>query len=157
VFGLMAVGALFAVGAAQAEVRAVSLKKASDTMFTTTLPVSDSVTGVLNQRVLVDGWALIDQEKCVQIGAPQFFKMSHTDSNGTWQMYTIRRVLGDGACAGQSFYFSAISFTQTGGTSGSTYNVNLRAAFTAVQKLYREELGSGRRVAITDHIAVTLQ
>ena len=156
VFGLMAAGALFAVGAAQAGASLVSMKHGAMPNFATKAFVSDSGSGVLNTPVNIDGWGFIDQVKCVQIGVPQPFVVPTSDKYGTWSSMLESSTLGSGACPGVSFMFSAITYTETTSVPGAVDNKRMAALTTAIQKKYRHSFGLGRHAKIVDFVSVTI-
>jgi hypothetical protein len=165
--GLVTAGAVLAVGAAQAEVALLSLKKdamhGAPSLFKHVqpnhafkAPVEDFATGIKGTPVEVDGWAFIDQTKCVQIGVPEPFAVPTDDPNGTWSSTLIQSTLGSGACPGVMFTFSDITFTQTGGKSGALDKQLMAARTTSIQKYYRRLFGLPSRAKIVDKVFVTL-
>jgi hypothetical protein len=167
-FGVAAVGALFAVGAAQAEVRLVSLKH--DAMHGSVpvfkylstsglkVPVSDAATVSKGVATPIDGWAFIDQSNCVQIGTPAPFTVPTDDRHGTWSSAIESAQLGDGSCPGINFNFSSITFTWTGhGSSGMTDTKRMPAVSSGISKYYRLHYGLSRKSIIVDTVTITLQ
>ncbi len=114
-------------------------------------PVSDAASGALNQTVVVDGWAFIDQTACVQIGVPGIFTLPTTDPNGTWSSTQIQGALGNGACAGTVFTFATVAFTWTNAHAavGKTDFAKGIDKTTMVPLRY----GIGRKGSIVDHVA----
>ena len=156
VFGLMAAGALFAVGAAQAEVKLVSLKHGAMPNFAEKAFVSDSGSGEMGVPVTIDGWAFIDQTNCVQIGVPAPFVVPTNDRHGTWSSAMESAHLGSGACPDTEFQFSAITFTETRGPAGATDNQRMSALTISIQKKYRFQFGLTRHAKIVDFVSVSL-
>lgn len=167
-FGLAAVGCLAAAaGVAQAagkpDVRLLSTdNKAIHRDISiykyvrpdkTNFPVTDSNSGFLREDVFIDGWALIDQTNCVQVGDPGLFALPTDDQNGVWSSALITAQLGSGACPGVDFTFSGISFkwTKKHAPVGRKDVSVGKAAFTHIPKSY----GLGRRAVITDTITFT--
>lgn len=119
------------------------------------LPVSNSASGSLNQMVNVDGWALIDQSACTQIGTPHPFMPPKHEHNGTFTLTLVQSVLGNGNCPGTMFTFSNIAYTWTNAnaTSGAQDIKKLRALYSHVPAKY----GLGSKVIIADFVTFTLQ
>lgn len=168
VFGLAAFGALLAVGVAQAAPRLVSVKKdamhGAPPLFRSLgvnpnvvpkLPVSDSVTATPGVETFIDGWALIDESACQQLGIQQPFVV-HPDKKDKlmYRSDLITAALGDGACAGQEFTFSALYVTwPAGGRAGATHSNHFTEVTTHIKP---NNFGLPQRAGIVDFVQVTL-
>ncbi len=116
-------------------------------------PVSDSASGNLNQTVVVDGWAFIDQTNCVQIGVPGIFNLPTGDPNGTWSSTQEQAVLGNGGCPGQMFTFSTVAFTWTNAHAAVGKTDTAKGVDKTVMIPLR--YGIGRKGSIVDFVAFT--
>lgn len=160
---LLAVGGAQAAGGARPDVRLLSTdNKAVDRGIpvykfvrpdNTNFPVTDAGSGALRETMFVDGWALIDQANCKQLGDPGLFALPADDQNGVWSSALITAKLGDGACPATDFVFSTLSFKWTKKhTPVGRKDVSIgKAVFTHLPKIY----GLGRRAVITDTVTFT--
>lgn len=165
--GLGAAGCLLAVGAAQAQASGV---RPEIRLFSTDnkpihrdigvyryvhpdhtqFPVTDTSSGKLHQLVFIDGWALVDETNCLQLGTPGLFSLPDEEREGTWSNGIISAPLGSGACPGVNFNFSSISFRwhEKRSPRGSIEIETMTSVITGIPKIY----GLGSTVKLVDTV-----
>jgi hypothetical protein len=159
--GLVAVGAVLAAGAVQAQPQLVSLKHGLQTQASLfkylgvhpnllKVPVSDSVTVPGNVTTVIDAWTFADFSSCQELGMPGLFGKGEKDDK---IVYTFEIVTVDVGCG--PWTFSQISADWMGkGHSGSVHYNH----FTETQKgIPHNVFGLPHKADIFDSVTLTHQ
>ena len=157
--GLLAVGAVLAAGAVQAQPQLVSLKQGMQTQASLfkylgahpdyiKIPVSDSATVTPGVVTFIDGWTLADFSTCSELGMPGLFGKGEKDDK---IVYTFSIDTFDIGCG--PWTFSGISADWTGKGKAGTVHYN---HFTETQKgIPHNNFGLPHQADLVDFVTLT--
>jgi hypothetical protein len=156
--GLVAVGCLIAAAAQAGQMSLSSTTRRPPVPVyrfvrpnNSVFPVTDAAHVKLNKLTAIDGWALIDETACVELGTESDFAFPIVP-HGAFSSSILKAHLGDGNCPSTLFDFAEVDFTWTDGSApiGAAIHARGRSVITGIDK---RVYGISKAV-IEDHIVV---